>query len=240
MSGAYSPVLRGLLRGESDRRGLSTIMEWLESKVDPRSCAFVIIDVQNDYCHDEGALARSGRDTSIIRQMVPRLTEVLEKARQARVQVLHVRMAHDEVTTSQAYLDHRNRRSASKRVVCQEDSWGAEFYEIRPQPGEPVVTKNRHSAFFHTNFETILRARGIKTVVLAGVTTDVCVESTARDAFMRDYHVVVLSDCTGVDDPVAQQSTLERIDRYFGHVVSSKEVIKAWNRLRATKPEALD
>ena len=205
-------------------------IEWLASKVLPPGCALVIIDVQNDYCHENGALNKFGRKASDIRRMVPRLKEVVDKARQTQVLVAHVRMANNELTKSEAYLEHRSRRSAGNRQVCQEGTWGAEFYEIEPRPGEPVVTKNRYSAFVNTNFETILRAHGVKTLILAGVTTDVCVESTARDAFMRDYHVLFLSDCTGVDDPVVQQAALERIDRYFGHVVSSEDVVQAWDR----------
>jgi ureidoacrylate peracid hydrolase len=212
--------------------------EWLASKVFPPGCALIIIDVQNDYCHENGALNKFGRKVSDIRQMVPRLKEIVEKARQIQVPVVHVRMANSELTKSDAYLEHRSRRSGGNRQVCQEGTWGAEFYEIEPRLGEPVVTKNRYSAFVNTNFETILRAQGVKTVILAGVTTDVCVESTARDAFMRDYHVLFLSDCTGVDDPAVQQATLERIDRYFGHVVSSGDVVKAWDRRQKGKSEA--
>jgi ureidoacrylate peracid hydrolase len=210
-------------------------VEWLETRVSPPGCALVIIDVQNDYCHDNGALNTFGRKASEIRRMVPRLKEVVEKARQTQVPVVHVRMASDERSKSDAYLEHRSRRSGGDRRVCREGTWGAEFYEIEPRPGEPVVTKSRYSAFVKTNFETVLQAQGVKTVVLAGVTTDVCVESTARDAFMRDYHVLFLSDCTGVDDPAVQQATLERVDRYFGHVVSSEEVIKAWDRRQKEK-----
>lgn len=218
-----------------NRNDRSANVEWLESKVDPQGCALVIIDVQNDYCHDDGALSRFGRHVTVIRHMVPRLKEVLAKARQTQVPVVHVRMANNELTKSNAYLEHRSRRSGGNRQVCQEGTWGADFYEIEPRPGEPVVTKNRYSAFVNTNFETILRAKGIKTVILAGVTTDVCVESTARDAFMRDYHVLFLSDCTGVDDPAVQQAALERIDRYFGHVVSSEDVVQAWDHWRTRK-----
>jgi len=165
-----------------NRNDRSANVEWLESKVDPQGCALVIIDVQNDYCHDDGALSRFGRHVTVIRHMVPRLKEVLAKARQTQVPVVHVRMANNELTKSNAYL-----------------------------------------------------AKEIKTVILAGVTTDVCVESTARDAFMRDYHVLFLSDCTGVDDPAVQQAALERIDRYFGHVVSSEDVVQAWDHWRTRK-----
>ena len=215
-----------------------TEIEWLESRVLPPGCALVVVDVQNDYCHDNGALNQFGRSVSDIRRMVPRLKEVVEKARQTRVPVIHVRMANNELTKSDAYLEHRSRRSGRDRQVCEEGTWGADFYEIKPEPGESVVTKHRYSAFVNTNFETILRAQGVRTLILGGVTTDVCVESTARDAFMRDYHVLFLSDCTGVDDPRVQEAVLERINRYFGRVVSSAEVIEAWDRRRKTKADA--
>ncbi len=211
-------------------------MQGLEAKVEPRVAALVIIDVQNDYCHDNGALSRTGRNVRVIRQIVPRLQDVLMEARQAEVPVIHVRTANNVLTKSQAYLDHRIRRSGADSKVCEEGSWGAEFYQIQPQAGESVVTKHRYSAFVGTNLETLLKARGIKTVILAGVTTDVCVESTARDAFMRDYHVIFLSDCTGVDDPNVQEATLERIKSYFGHVVSSEDVVSVWSRLGKIEP----
>lgn len=198
--------------------------------VDPRFSALVIVDVQNDYCHDDGALAKAGRHVAAVRAMVPALKEVLRRARASGVYVIHVRMANTELTRSDAYREHRRRRSDSKQRVCEEGSWGARFYEIEPLAGEPIVTKHRYSAFFGTDLETLLKVRGIRTVILAGVTTDVCVETTARDAFMRDYDVVVLSDCTGLDNQQAQEATLARIDRYFGRVNVSEQVTGAWAR----------
>ncbi|MBI2911807.1 MAG: cysteine hydrolase, partial [Chloroflexi bacterium] len=168
--------------------------------------------------------------------MVPRLQEVLSEARQAGLPVIHVRMAITAATKSDVSREHRLRRSGADRPVCEEGTWGAEFYQIEPLPGEPVVTKRRYSAFVGTDFETLLKSRGIRSLILAGVTTDVCVESTARDAFMRDYYVVFLSDCTGLDDPQVQEATLERIGRYFGQVVTSAEVLAAWRRLPAAVP----
>jgi len=210
------------------------MLQGLEAKIAPQVAALVIIDVQNDYCHDDGALSKIGRNVGVIRQMVPRLQDVLKEARQAGVQVIHVRMAMSDITKSEAYLEHRIRRTGADTKVCEEGTWGAEFYLIHPQPGEPIVTKHQYSPFVESNLESLLKSRGIKTVILSGVTTDVCIESTARDAYMRNYHVVFLSDCTGVDNPVVQKATLERIDRYFGHVVSSEEVVTAWSRLGTT------
>lgn len=205
------------------------MLRTLQAKVDPRITGLLVVDVQNDFCHDDGALSKAGRNVRAVRQMVPRLETLLAQARKAGVQVIHVRMATSALTKSEAYLEHRIRRSGADNKVCEEGSWGAEFYQLTPEPGEPIITKHRYSPFVGTNLETILKAKGVKTLIVTGVTTDVCVESAARDAFMRDYYVVFLSDCTGVDDPAVQKATEERISRYFGHVVSSEEVVAAWD-----------
>lgn len=205
------------------------MLRTLQAKVDPRITGLLVVDVQNDFCHDDGALSKAGRNVRAVRQMVARLETLLAQARKAGVQVIHVRMATSALTKSEAYLEHRIRRSGADNKVCEEGSWGAEFYQLTPEPGEPIITKHRYSPFVGTNLETILKAKGVKTLIVTGVTTDVCVESAARDAFMRDYYVVFLSDCTGVDDPAVQKATEERISRYFGHVVSSEEVVAAWD-----------
>jgi ureidoacrylate peracid hydrolase len=203
------------------------MLHGLKEKVDPAVAALVIVDVQNDYCHEEGALAKAGRDVRAIRTIVPHLQRLVQEARAVGLPVIHVRMANTALTKSPAYREHRIRRSGADSNVCEEGTWGAEFYQVEPEPGEPVVTKHRYSAFIDTNLATLLDTSGTKTVILAGVTSDVCVESTARDAFMRNYYVVFLSDCTGVDDPVVQHAVLERVERYFGQVATSEDVIAA-------------
>jgi ureidoacrylate peracid hydrolase len=203
------------------------MLQGLQEKVDPAVAALVIVDVQNDYCHDDGALAKAGRDVRAIRTIVPHLQRLVQEARAAGLPVVHVRMANTALTKSPAYREHRIRRSGTDSNVCEEGTWGAEFYEVEPAPGEPVVTKHRYSAFVDTNLATLLDTSGTKTIILAGVTSDVCVESTARDAFMRNYYVVFLSDCTGVDDPTVQHAVLERVERYFGQVATSEDVVAA-------------
>ena len=105
--------------------------------------------------------------------------------------------------------------------VCLPGTWGAQFVDgIVPQPDEPVVTKHRFSAFVDTGLELMLRARGIKTVILAGVTTNCCVESTAREVAMRDYYLVVAEDCVAVKDKLRSlhDASLESMRLYFGQV----------------------
>ena len=114
--------------------------------------------------------------------------------------------------------------------MCAEGSWEGDFYgDIRPQPGEPVVTKHRYSAFYNTDLDSILRSQGIRTIVLTGVATNVCVETTAREGFVRDYYVVLVSDGTATYSDEDQQATIRNIDRFFGEVVTIADVVSVWD-----------
>ena len=124
-------------------------------------------------------------------------------------------------------------RAGLKAERCIEGSWGAEFYKIEPLPGERIVKKHRYSAFAGTELGEVLQEKGIKSLILTGVTTNVCVESTARDAFMRDYYVVFLKDCTATYNREIHESTLRNIDRHFGVVAGSGDVVAIWRKGKA-------
>jgi ureidoacrylate peracid hydrolase len=198
----------------------------------PATTALVLIDVQNDFCHPEGATARSGKSVEAAAGMMAPLQRLLARARGAGVHVIFVQMLQTPWTVTKTYLyKGGDQRRADK---CLAGTWGAEFYGVAPLDGEPVVTKHRYSAFVGTSLETILHALGVSTLVMTGVATNVCVESTARDAFMRDYDVVVVSDCTATSNPTAHEGTLANIRDYFGRVASSEEIVTAWSAQRET------
>jgi len=103
------------------------------------------------------------------------------------------------------------------------------FYgDVRPEPNDPIVTKHRYSAFYNTDLDTVLRANGIRSVVLTGVVTNVCVETSAREAFVRDYYVVVVSDGTAAYVAADHDMTLKNIDRFFGEIASMDELTAVW------------
>ncbi len=117
-------------------------------------------------------------------------------------------------------------------------SWGGQFVDgIVPQSGEAIVTKHRFSAFVDTGLDLMLRARGIRTVIAAGVTTNCCVESTVREAAMRDFYLVVPEDCVAVKDKLADlhAASLESIRLYFGLVRPSTDLIAAWHRMAVAR-----
>ena len=208
----------------------------LEEKVAPAHAALVVIDVQNDFCAPEGMMSAEGLDVGSAVAAAERLEDFIAAARRAGVLVIFVRSflsSDDNRYLSDVLLEQATRRRAGSytlRPVCVEDTFGGDFYgNVRPAAGDPVVTKHRYSAFLRTGLETVLRTAGIRTVLLAGVATNVCVESTARDAFMRDFYVVLASDGTAAYSASEHESTLATIDRYFGQVASIAEVTTAWN-----------
>ncbi len=94
--------------------------------------------------------------------------------------------------------------------------------------GEPIVVKHRYSAFIDTDLDLILRSRGIQSLVMTGVATNVCVESTARDGYMRDYHIVFVDDCSACYDAAKHAATLRHITDHFGVVVQAADIIATW------------
>lgn len=201
------------------------IMNSLAEKVDPQHAAVVIIDMQNDFCHPEGRVGRSGQDTTSAQAIVGTVNNLIQEARSANVPVIFVRFIQNDYTVLRRAEQYM--RDETGELICGEGTWGAEWYGILPQPGDAIVEKPRFSAFYGTNFETILRTRGIETLILSGTWTHICVETTARDAFMRDYYTVVLSDCTAAPWEEAHQRGL--MDTY-GDRATSDEVIAVWQK----------
>jgi ureidoacrylate peracid hydrolase len=200
----------------------------LEQKVDPGHTALLVIDVQNDFCASGGFYDRTGSDTIRIQAMIPRLQQLLIEAREAQVPVIFVAAGYGEAYLSSTDRERYLRLYGQVMPVCRPGTWGAEFYEVAPRHGEPVIVKRRYSAFHGTDLEVLLRNLGIRTLVVLGVATNVCVEAAARDAFMRDYYVVVVSDCTAARDENFHRSALANIEAHFASVVAAEAIVGAW------------
>ena len=211
------------------------LLRSLKQKIEPAHTALLVIDMQNDFCAPGGVVAKGGGDVSEAQSMARRLPVLLAEAREAGVRVVFVRAVFSTVRNfylSDAWLEHagRARAGAYTRIpVCAADAWEGDYYEdVRPQPGDAVVTKHRYDAFQGTDLDLILRSNGIRTVVLTGVVTHVCVESTARSAFMHDYYVIVAGDGTAAYAKEDHVQSLKNIDRYFGEVASIGQLCAIW------------
>jgi ureidoacrylate peracid hydrolase len=204
----------------------------LSELVNPANSAVIVVDMQNDFCHPEGSNAKAGTDVSAAMAMAPTLQRLLDGARAVGTSVIFIQCIHTNETDSEAWIGRGNGRSLN---TCREGTWGTEFYGVAPLEGEPVVIKHRYSAFINTRLDSVLRTLKIKNIILTGVGTNVCVESTARDGFMLDYNVVFTSDGTAAGSMDMHESTLTNIRRHFGTVVSCDEILDAW----AAKPAAV-
>lgn len=205
----------------------------LAEKIDPAHAVLLVIDMQNDYIHPDGFLGKAGANTSPVIEMVPTLCSLLETARTAGVHVIHTRNWHRPATDSAAWLDKlaRSGQDQEHRPAIA-GSWGAGWYEVEPLPSEEVINKFRYDAFLGTNLEFLLRARGVKTVVICGTATNVCVESTARAAHMRDFHLVMVGDACASVNVAAHDGTLANIATNFGEVASAARVAEIWTGAR--------
>ncbi len=200
------------------------LRQWLSG----RSSALIVVDIQNDYIDPAGASARSGQDLTTVVAMIPRLHRLIAAARDAGVPIYFTRNWHGPNPDSAAWTARRAGRGRSGGPAGQAGSWGAGWYEIEPRAGEVVIDKYRYDAFLGTPLEMMLRARGCETVVCCGTATNVCVESTARSAHMRDFNLVLVEDCCAASDQTLHQATLENTRRHFGLVRTAAEVESAW------------
>jgi ureidoacrylate peracid hydrolase len=203
-------------------------MATLAEKVNPDSAALIVVDVQNDFCHEEGSSAKNARGPGegLQRAMIPTLNRLIDEARQAGMPVIFIQTTHSPESDSEVWSERRLER---EHYTCLDGSWGAEFYGVSPQSGDTIVNKHRYSAFTGTNLDDLLKSKGVRSVIVTGVVTGICVESTAREAFWRDYYAVIASDCCGASSRAAHEEALDRMARSFAVVARADEIIGCWS-----------
>ena len=147
-------------------------------------------------------------------------------ARTAGVACIFVRL----ITTEDDFLrDWKSRRNEMDSPLCREGSPGAEFVGPKPQAGELVFTKKRYDAFSGTGLDAELRGQGIDTLVVAGLTTECCINSSVHAAFSRGYHVFVVRDATACFEPEMHQAALKALELNCAGIVSGAEIRACWN-----------
>ncbi len=210
--------------------------------------ALVLVDMQCDFMEPGGEFSRLGVDLSMYPAMRARLRRLLETARARGVFVLHLQMTSlpGRRSESPAQLRFNLKMHASVRAdeqpltYCVAESPGHAFVaDLAPSADEQVVPKWRSSGFAGTNLDLLLRSSRIESLVIAGCTTEGCVESTARDALFHDYHVVIPADCVASDSPEQHEASLLLMRHRFD-VVQSAEIIETWGApVRGTRSEAV-
>jgi len=200
-------------------------------RLNPAETAMIIVDMQNAYASPGGYLDIAGFDIAGCEAVIQRAVVAAAAARRAGIQVIYFQngwdAAYKEAGTPGSPNWHKSNALKTMRkrpelagTLLAKGGWDYALVEaLAPQPGDLVVPKPRYSGFFNTNIDSLLRARGIRNIVFTGVATNVCVESSLRDAFHLEYFGIVLEDATHAAGPdFAQKAALYNIETFFGWV----------------------
>lgn len=204
----------------------------LEDWIAPGRTALLAIDMQVDFASPEGLSAQWGQDLSAVPDALAAAGRLVEAARAAKVPVIFVGLFTTEDSDSAAWDERSRRRGLDPDegpALCRADSKGSAFVDPRPAPDEPVFRKTRYSPFWDTDIDASLRAMGVDTLVLAGLTTECCIDSTARDAFNHDYHVFVAADACAAYEPDLHAVALKMLDLNTAILTDSASVAAAWS-----------
>jgi biuret amidohydrolase len=209
-----------------------------EFELIPSRCALVIIDMQRDFLEPGGFGEMLGNDVSQLRRTIDPNRELLDAWRRAGLQVIHTREGHRPDLTDLPPAKKVRGRSTTcigdagpmGRILVRGEIGHDIIPELYPLSSEPVIDKPGKGAFFATDLQAILQHRGITQLVVTGVTTEVCVNTTVREANDRGFDCLVLEDCVGSYFPEFQEMGLKMIKAQggiFGWVGSSHSVVKA-------------
>jgi ureidoacrylate peracid hydrolase len=193
----------------------------------PGRTALLVIDMQNAFCHPQGSLAQRGLDISQLAAAVEPCVALVRAARAAGMPVILTRyMYRPDHADGGILVNYLLRPGADKASYLAAGSWDVALLdELAPQPTDFVVDKNRPSAFYATNLKPILNGLKIDSLIVAGVTTNCCVETTVRDASQRDYKVFVVADATGEQSHRRHDVALESMSLLFADVITLEDAL---------------
>lgn len=205
---------------------------------DPKTTALVCIDFQRDFMEPKGFGETLGNDVSTLRETIEPTKKLLAVAREKELLIIHTREGHrpDLTDLHPAKRDRGNPtlrigdQGPMGRILVRGEKGHDIIPELYPREGEVVLDKPGKDSFYGTDLDVILKAKGIKTLIITGVTTEVCVQSTARAANDRGFECIIVSDCTASYFPEFKQSALDMFaaqGAIIGWVTTSDELISS-------------
>ena len=219
------------------RHGIVTVPARPENlPINPAETALIVVDMQNAYASPGGYLDLAGFDIAGAAGVIDRIALTVEAARAAGLTVVFFQNGWDPDSVeaggpgspnwwkSNALKTMRERPNLEGTLLAK-GTWDYALVEkLRPQPGDIVIGKSRYSAFYNTNLDSTLRARGVKTLAFCGIATNVCVESTLRDGFFLEYFSILLEDATHQAGPAyLQEASVYNVETFFGWVSNTAD-----------------
>lgn len=213
-------------------------------RIDPASSAVIVIDMQNAYASPGGYVDLAGFDITGAAGVIGRIGQVLDTARAAAIPIIFLQNGWDGdyVEAGGPGSPNWHKSNALKTMRARPDlagqllargGWDYELVDaLAPQPGDIRLHKTRYSAFFNSQLDSVLRARGIRTLIFVGIASNVCVESTLRDAFHLEYFSVMLDDATHHLGPdFVAKACVYNVEKFFGWVSSVADFCGAVGQL---------
>lgn len=202
---------------------------------DPKKTALVIIDMQRDFCAPGGFGEALGNDITPTKSIIPTVQKVLEEARKHHMTIIHTREGHkpDLSDLEPAKLrrsDSIGKKGPMGRILVRGEYGHDIVDELQPMKGEIVIDKPGKGAFYKTRLQSILRKKGIESLIVCGVTTHVCVHTTIREANDRGYECLMLEDGTAAFDPRDQEAAIRMVNQQggiFGWTTSANAFLKS-------------
>jgi len=200
--------------------------EWIA----PNRTALVIVDMQVDFGSPDGEMARRGADVSACQQAVKKAVQLADAARTIGVSVVFVRLLTHPGGENRIVRESKERQGDDQPDLCVEGSRGADFIGPQPQAGEAIFSKTHFSAFARTGLADQLHAQGVDTLVLAGLTTDCCVQSSAWDAFERDFHIFIAEDACAAYREDFHRPILKALQASAAIVAPVANFVAVWSK----------